>query len=549
MPLKKTSPKPKKTSPKPRKTSPKPRKTSPKTRKTSRKTRKTSPKTRKTSPKTRKTSPKTRKTSPKTRKISPKTRKTSRKTRKTSPKTRKISPKTRKTSRKTIKTSRKTRKTSRKPRKSSPIIKQTKQNTVKNQQISPKISYTNGLIINKKRLSSISGPVSFHYLRPKKEVYNDGNSKYFPLIILFGDVHRSDINYCSPCTCNLQRKDCCYRLSDPSFLKLIDSMGNYGYTIDFYTETFFEGTGEGFKGGMMEEMTTGNIVTCYNRHLRNTRLDRCPTKNIRWQAGDVRASGMLIRDIYGGKNIQLIKSNKYLKNSYIEFQLNFIFILIKSYFIYQNDNKYYRYKLIEILPKTCFKNIDGFKKFLMNLFEGDNFDFKKFASKLFGMMNKDNSAIYKQVKKQTYGNFKDIKQWEDFYVRSLEEYILISFETTHSLKNIFMNLDKYLDNQIPITPTDVIDIQLISLYITVSLLDIYTIARIFKQPKGGNRSDLSFCYFGDAHIINIKRMLLSIGAYELVISKDENSFGNVTNRCLNFTDIKLDLMDELKKYK
>ena len=112
-----------------------------------------------------------------------------------------------------------------------------------------------------------------------------------------------------------------------------------------------------------------------------------------------------------------------------------------------------------------------------------------------------------------------------------------------------MNLDKYLNNQLPISSTDVLDIQLISSDLTVALLDIYTIARIFKQPSGGNRSDLSFCYFGDAHIRNIKRMLLSIGAYELVISKDKNIFGNIANRCLNFTDIKLNLVDELRNYK
>jgi hypothetical protein len=70
----------------------------------------------------------------------------------------------------------------------------------------------NGLIMNGKKITSISGPVSFYYLRPTKQVYDDGNKEYddcnkeyFPLIVLFGDTHRSDNNYCNPCECTHHR--------------------------------------------------------------------------------------------------------------------------------------------------------------------------------------------------------------------------------------------------------------------------------------------------------------------------------------------------------
>jgi hypothetical protein len=86
--------------------------------------------------------------------------------------------------------------------------------------------------------------------------------------------------------------------------------------------------------------------------------------------------------------------------------------------------------------------------------------------------------------------------------------------------------------------------------ITAPLLDIYCISRIFKKPKGGVRSDLSICYFGDLHIKDIKDLLLLTGEYELVISKDSKikEGDNEYYRCLNFSDVKIDLLKDLKNH-
>ena len=325
-------------------------------------------------------------------------------------------------------------------------------------------------------------------------------------------------------------------------------MCNYGYTIDFYTETFFKGTGVGFTGGMMEEMTTGNIVTCYNRYLRNTPKDHCPTKNIRWQAGDIRVAGDIMYDMFNKEDKAKfnIKSEKYLKNSYIEFQLYFLLVLLKLHFKF--DNNVYKDTIMKILPKTSFKDIHFFKNFLLSLFDGENFDYKNFSNRLFSMMNKNNSAIYKQVKKQTYDNFNDIKKWEDFYAHSLKSYI--SIDSPSEYKNIILNLDKYLSGEINITRDDIFIMSVIQSDICVPLLDIYVISRMFKQPTGGKRSDLSFGYFGNDHVKNIKDLLLSTGIYEIVISKDsKHDINNVVNRCLDFSDIKLNLADELANHK
>jgi len=80
-------------------------------------------------------------------------------------------------------------------------------------------------------------------------------------------------------------------------------------------------------------------------------------------------------------------------------------------------------------------------------------------------------------------------------------------------------------------------------YCCDSFCELYTIARIFKQPKGGKRSHLSICYFGNDHIINIVYMLKNMGLYETSIQLVEDK--DITNRCLDFNEFKLNVNDEL----
>lgn len=368
------------------------------------------------------------------------------------------------------------------------------------------------------------------------------------MIFLFGDRHWSKENYCSQCTCSSEKKSCCYELSDHSFLKLIDNMASK-YPIDFYTETFFVGTESGFKGGMMEPMTTGDMISCYNRHLKNTKDYHCPTENIRWQAGDIRYAGEGRR----GRVFE-IKSNKFMNKSYIEYQLHNI--LDKIFWIFKYKGKYNYKDLIKLLrtslKESYFKNFKNFKVFLLNLFDGNNIDYKKFASKLFSfMINDTTSAIYKQVRKQTYGDFNVMKKWEEFYARSMKNYFdnyLSKYYKQIEIKNFISNLDLFVNKKLSFTTTDMVMFEQIYIFITQNLLDIYVISRIFKQPENGKRSDLSFCYFGDVHIINMKDLLLSTGIYEIVSSKNELIIRGESNRCIEFKDVYINLDKELKNH-
>ena len=298
--------------------------------------------------------------------------------------------------------------------------------------------------------------------------------------------------------------------------------------------------GSGFRGGMMNDMTTGDMITCYNRHLRGTPEYDCPTNNIRWQATDIRFAGTYLKDLYLTKDTKFVKSEKYIKNSYIEFQLTAILDYIKNILSnpYNLDNAII---LKDIIDKSEFRDLETLQYVLLSLFEDDKFDFNKFSNILFQAFNKDNSVIYKQVLKQTYGNFSDIKEWEDFYARSLKfsEFKIQGKETL--LKSVINNLRNYLSGQMQIDYESLSLFSTFEYFLTTPLLDIYFIARMFKQPTDGKRSDLTFAFFGNFHIINIKDLLLSTGAYELVFSEDvSHTVDEIhkVNRCIKFGNTK-----------
>ncbi len=163
--------------------------------------------------------------------------------------------------------------------------------------------------------------------------------------------------------------------------------------------------------------------------------------------------------------------------------------------------------------------------------------YSAFTDNIFEFLGKGNSLILKQIKKQTYPEFKSIEFWKNLFKMSLK----MSFEK----HNMFM-LDKtpfilYIINTLLTDITaSYTPVSLLFLSITSPLLDIYAIARILKQPEGGPRSSMSICYFGNNHIENMVVLLKHIG-YELVFS----NLGET--RCQTYTT-QLNLTSELDKY-
>ena len=394
------------------------------------------------------------------------------------------------------------------------------------------------MIINGNNIKSISGAISFYYFRPTNRLSN------LPLIVLFGDSHRDSTAMCPNCSCSRSKKYCCYKLSDRPLLQLIDTLGSVDYPVDFYIETSFSGTGTGFANGEMEIFTTGDMTSCYHHRLRGTKYDKCPTKNIRWQAGDIRlASAQFFNshisklNSFNTRETYKQTSKYYNTNMYVESQLMYIFSNIHSgYKIYFSN--------------TQFGSFENFKKLIMLLFEQNDTVYsisslRKFASALFSMKN---CAINKQIQKQSLDELKNKEIWIDLYAASLKD----RFDTMSKYR--IMNIKEQIES----TTLENIDeeskqtLWYFSIDITASLLDLYVLARMFKQPTDGNISSISFGYFGNAHVKNIVKILSSLDTildmkdskYELVTRIDADS--SKISRCLRMPAI--NLTDEVNKH-
>ena len=399
----------------------------------------------------------------------------------------------------------------------------------------------NHLKINATTISSISGPVSFYYFRPTNKL-----SK-LPLIMLFGDMHRARHNMCIKCSCSKDKKSCCYKLSDPRFLKLFDVVASR-FPIDFYTETSFLGTGSGFKNGEMEILTTGNMTSCYHHRLRDTKYNKCPTRNIRWHAGDIRAASYYTYYMYidqiNSENTaaEYKKTSKYFEYSlYVESQLKLIFTMIK---LNQTITE-------EYFQSTVFGSFEGFKSFILILFgpENDENDFnlfylKNFARALFDFGQL--SAINKQIQKQSLDELKNREVWVRLYANGIKKIfnMMIADGSKSEIKIEIQSttLENIKEEDIKICW------KLIGLGITTPLLDMYVLARMFKQPTDGYASSLSIAYFGDEHIVSMVDILRNLddtlnmktSKYELVAKIDKSDMDELKiSRCLTMPPIDL----------
>ena len=400
--------------------------------------------------------------------------------------------------------------------------------------------------INGTTISSISGPVSFYYFRPTNKL-----SK-LPLIMLFGDYHRARNKMCKKCSCSKETKSCCYKISDPDFLQLFDTLASK-YPIDFYTETSFTGTGKGFENGEMEILTTGDMTSCYHDRLRDTKYDTCPTRNIRWHPADLRQASeeffnRYISKLNSSNTMETYKqtSKYYNQNMYVESQIEVIFNMIKN-----------RETLTEEYFKTTvFGSFEGFKDFIMILFgpedeeEFNPYYVKKFARTLFDFGS--SSSINKQIQKQSIKKLKNREIWVLLYAVSIHKFL-------STYKNKYK---KYLKKIVKSSTlknikeeTKQIAWKIIS-NITIPLVEMYVLARMFKKPTYGNISSLSIGYFGDAHIQNMVELLTFLdkildmrdgSKYKLVAKIDKSDMDELKiSRCLKMPPI--DLNDELLKH-
>jgi hypothetical protein len=374
--------------------------------------------------------------------------------------------------------------------------------------INPRIttSSTNGIVINNKLISSISGPVSMYYLKPKI-VKNEGID--FPLIILFGDKHFSDENMCNNCTCVYN--NCCYRIDDERFLQNLDKLSSKSNPVDFYIEDFFEYNVNAFKGGIMENMISGKMAECYNKVLQNEMLyDECPTRNIRWHYGDVRSATGSVEYIINSTGLiniynDSILINDVLSSGYLPTIKNLLNVLLLS------------------KPQ-----ING----------QHDFNFKDFATGLFNLFDeqKEKSLIYKQFIKQSYQPFRNWNYWTDMYYQSLMNCI-----------NLFDDLPIFtMDDINSIGTKNNSHMARLFFNISLSFVDIYIIMRMMKKPSGIDSVQPSMCfgYFGDLHTINTTKLLVHSDLYDIVYVKNQSK---TDNRCIKI-DQNINIDEDIRKH-
>jgi len=153
---------------------------------------------------------------------------------------------------------------------------------------SPHSSSPASLHLPHQTLDRLSGPASMYYLRPdpirQLAFYQAGIA--LPLVLLWGDVHRSMEGMCEPCD-----SETCRTIYDPALLQSIDHLAAE-YPIDFYTEHHRE-TPRPYHNPQnvlfyhfISELTQPCHDTATRTHPTTTTT--CPTQYIRWHYADIR---------------------------------------------------------------------------------------------------------------------------------------------------------------------------------------------------------------------------------------------------------------------
>ncbi len=387
------------------------------------------------------------------------------------------------------------------------------------------------MLIKDKKIASISGPVSFALLKPKKFIFDDLKKEgvHLPIFMLFGDIHFSDDFQCDKCSCNLKDRSCCMPIYSEEFLRLIDSMATKEYPIDFGMEGFslegdrelFEKYGEKAAKYFKELEDKGsipklreNITICYQRELRGTELYEkyCPTKNIRWHYVDARHA----------------EKSKYN----LEYLLYILGKLEQKIF----DSKYNKED-----KKQLKKDIDELKdkfpseeiwRVITNLKKQLVLDPKSGIYTYFMVGEKyNNSLVLKQFNKLSK-SFKDLPFWKqalsdyaiyalkerrDVYATISDNYLEIMDSSRAKYYSLLFNYD--IEGIFEFINGEHYNMLGASLNTTENaiFLDLYYIFRTFKIPKGDKNPFLSISLFGDAHSQHIKYFLTEIiKFYEVV---------------------------------
>jgi len=411
------------------------------------------------------------------------------------------------------------------------------------------------LIINKKEIHNISGPVSMYILKPKP---NQPTFKGLPIYILFGDVHFGNENECDKktsagTTCNVY---------DIEFLSLLNKLSRKQEPIDFFVEgsDLHSQTQSTPLNGLYPLDKISKLYTeCYSKRKLvsyNPESDCKQIPNIRWQSADPRqfSQQKYQKPLVTGCNyssitstiISDIKSKKPItpfefKNT-IDGSINYLI------------SKYGRpciSKLTEENPFSVFYTLKLKNEILETIITKQ---IRTFSTK-----------VYKKIYKQLL-NYMD--KYIDFNFYKYKN-VQADLALTHiSIMNIIKNILN------PGSTTSFVDLSYTTLYNgginmfntyfnnivnkELLILDLYVFFRSLKYSKRPLPSQtnpvpiLNICYLGNSHVENMVHLLTNITdmydiEYSHPLKLDKNGF---SIRCLqiknkiNLDDIIRDLSED-----
>jgi hypothetical protein len=404
------------------------------------------------------------------------------------------------------------------------------------------------LTIYNKQINKISGPVAIRILKPNKQKFENYKKIgiTLPVYIFFGDIHGSFENMCEVCECKPGSSNCCYKVYDPNFMRLIDKLVSPGYGVDFYSEGWHF---HNLDYNMLEDldgplpMVRDAYTICYNRKLKGTQTyeDGCPTKDLRWHSADVRQ--LYQESLEDEESIKKYgKTNKYTFEAFCHF-LQLSLPQDTSFILYSLTDKSEK---IEQISKVFYfinkhyssEQILKYCDVIDNLIDNE--------TPAMGLLKPNESLIMKQISKFP------IEAQAD-WTNKIDNYLSITFNEARregtsvpdkrKLHKLLSLIRSYIINDQPSNPKNfsnmikVYDSTVFDFFtFETRLLDCYFMSRSIK-PISGDPSILGITYFGDFHNKNISKFLINQLEYKMVLEQTNDN----EKKCIDITsDINID---------
>jgi len=397
------------------------------------------------------------------------------------------------------------------------------------------------LTIGTKEVNNLSGPVSMYILEPTDEYLE--RFPYAPILILLGDAHYSDKNFCKEID---ERHHAIY---DVEFLKLLSDEVGDGNVVDFYVEggDFHNVPPTDHESKEPMKLIWDLFTTCctsgIERRLDDKQREKCLLiKNIKWQSADIRFYGHF--------------AERYSIFKFLEFFPNVVQTIKEKGFdtfretiisrIRSECKNDFANKLSDL--QSCMVTVEHFHNDILEDYFKDKNSLITAQLNKIGIKYRNNitlllcNYVMKITNKQVI-NMKNFQSINQDFIHLFEEDDLYS---DNSLK-LFKNLWEHFNNG-----------KLREFYNFVSdtenlLLDVYALARIYKRmikpmSKKQDKQDrplITICYFGESHVNNMYNFLIEkkdkTNDYKSVlVAPKEIRLGNnpdESNRCIEINSV------------